>query len=184
MRSADPLPRFANEVVLRRLTASDLPAFQAYRRDPLVARYQDWETRSDAEAAAFLAEMSTAPLLRPGIWSQIGIANPDGLGLVGDIGLLLAADGGQAEIGFTLGRQSQGRGLGAAAVREAIHLVFEQTNADRVLGITDVRNLQSIRLLERVGMHMTETRVAVFRGQPCVEHIYAILRQQDGIISR
>jgi aminoglycoside 6'-N-acetyltransferase len=120
--------------------------------------------------------MSAVPLLQPGEWSQIGIADPDGLGLIGDIGLLLADDGSQAEIGFGLRRQSQGRGMGTAAVREAIDLVFERTDAERVLGIVDARNIRSIRLLERVGMHVTESRDAIFRNQPCVEHIYAISR--------
>lgn len=69
--------------------------------------------------------------------------------------------------------------MGAAAVREAIDLVFEQTNADRVLGISDARNGPSLRLLQRVGMHMIESRGAICREQPCIEHVYAISRQQD-----
>jgi RimJ/RimL family protein N-acetyltransferase len=174
----DPLPRKANGVVLRRLEISDLPVFQAYRSDPLVARYQGWAARSDAKASAFLAEMNAATLLQPGKWSQIGIADPDGLGLMGDIGLFLSGDGREAEIGFTLRRESQGRGTGAAAVSEAINLVFEQTNADRVLGIVDARNLPSIRLLQRVGMRMTGSRGAIFREEPCIEHIYAVARQR------
>jgi RimJ/RimL family protein N-acetyltransferase len=173
---ADPLPRFAKEVTLRRLAPSDLPEFQAYRSDPVLARYQDWKVKSDAEASAFLIKMSSAKLLQPGKWSQIGIAEPDGLRLIGDIGLLLAGDGGHAEIGFTLRRQSQGRGIGTAAVREAIDLLFEQTNVDRVLGIADARNIASIRLLRRVGMHIVDTRDALSHDEPCVEHVYVISR--------
>ena len=48
-------------------------------------------------------------------------AGPE-LMLIGDIGLFLAADGRDAEIGITLRRQSQGRGMGTAAAREAISL--------------------------------------------------------------
>ncbi|MBC8022431.1 MAG: GNAT family N-acetyltransferase [Burkholderiales bacterium] len=178
-RNADPLPRVANVVVLRRLAASDLRAFQAYRNDPVVAQYQGWSAKSDAEATAFLTRMGDVALLQPGIWSQIGIADPASLALVGDIGLLLAGDGREVEIGFTLRPRSQGHGIGTAAVRAAIELVFEHTRADRVLGITDARNLPSIRLLQRAGMHMTGTREAMFRDEPCVEHVYAISRPQD-----
>ena len=121
--------------------------------------------------------MSTAELLQPGRWSQIGIADPDGLMLIGDIGLFLAADGRDAEIGITLRRQSQGRGMGTAAAREAISLVFERTNAERVLGIVDARNDRSIRLLQRVGMRMLESRGAACRDEPCIEHIYGISRR-------
>ena len=183
MRGADPLPRIANDVVLRRLAASDLAAFQRYRNDPLLGQYQDWTVKTDAEATAFLTRMSAVELLQPGEWTQIGIADVDGLGLIGDIGLFLRRDGHEAEIGFTLRRESQGRGMGTAAVREAINLVFEQTNAGRMLGIVDARNLESIRLLQRVGMNLAESRVAMFRDAPCLEHIYAISRSLTPSIS-
>ena len=54
--------------------------------------------------------------------------------------------------------------------------MFEHTRAERVLGITDVRNEPSIRLLRRAGMHFVESRAATFRGEPCEEHVYAIAR--------
>jgi RimJ/RimL family protein N-acetyltransferase len=177
---ADTLPRFADGVVLRRLAPADLAAFQAYRHDAELGQYQGWSPSTDDEAKSFLSEMSTSELLQPGVWSQIGIAESGTLALVGDIGVLLASDGRQAEIGFTLRRQSQGRGIATTAVREAILLVFEHTRAERVLGITDSRNLPSMRLLERVGMHRTGSRSAMFRGEACVEHIYAVARQCQG----
>jgi len=180
MRRVEPLPRLAGKVVLRRLAISDLAAFQTYRQDAALGQYQGWSAMSDAEATAFLTEMSTLKLLQPGTWSQIGIAYSHNEAIIGDIGLFLASDGQQLEIGFTLSRKSQGHGLATAAVREAINLVFEQTRVAVVLGITDARNLPTIRLLERVGMRRTETRNAVFRGEPCLEHVYAVSRQSDG----
>jgi RimJ/RimL family protein N-acetyltransferase len=180
MPGAEPLPRFGNGVVLRRLRASDLAAFQDYRHDAVLGRYQGWSATSDDEAAAFLAEMSTGALLQAGAWSQIGIAEPGDMTLIGDIGLLLANDGQHAEIGFTLRRVSQGRGVATFAVREAIDLVFEHTQAERVIGVTDARNQSSIRLLERVGMRKTGSSSAVFRGEPCIENIYAVSRQTAG----
>jgi aminoglycoside 6'-N-acetyltransferase len=130
MHSVDPLPRTANRVVLRRLAISDLAAFQAYRHDAVLGQYQGWSAASTAEAMLFLAEMNTSELLQPGTWSQIGIADSNGQALIGDVGLFLASDGQHAEIGFTLRRESQGRGLATTAVREAIKLVFEQTKAE------------------------------------------------------
>ena len=176
-RPDDPLPRLAGNVALRRLEVSDLEVFQKYRHDPVVARYQDWYgTRTDDEARAFLAKMNSAPLLQPGICSQIGIAEPEQLMLVGDIGLTLATDGKSAEIGYTVRPESQGRGIGTAAVREVIDLVFEWSDAERVQGIVDPLNVRSIRLLERVGMHMVKSCPGVFRGAPCIDHLYSISR--------
>jgi aminoglycoside 6'-N-acetyltransferase len=177
MIPADPLPRIAGIAVLRRLEVSDLAVFQEYRHDPRITRYQDWYgTRTDAEASAFLAKMNASALLQPGICSQIGIAEPVQLALVGDIGLTLAADGKSAEIGYSIRPQAQGRGMGSAAVREVINLVFERTDAEEVLGIVDPGNARSIRLLERVGMHMIESRNGIFRDAPCIDHVYSISR--------
>jgi [ribosomal protein S5]-alanine N-acetyltransferase len=176
MRSNSGLPRVANGVVLRRLTAADLVTFQAYRHDSLLGRYQGWSAMSDDEAALFIAEMNTAELFREGVWSQIGIADAGDMVLVGDVGLLLTNGGRDVEIGFTLQRASQGRGFATNAVRDVIAFAFEHTQAERVVGITDARNLSSIRLLERVGMHKTALSRAVFRGEPCIELTYAVSR--------
>jgi hypothetical protein len=42
--------------VLRRLATADLAAFQAYRTDAALGRYQGWSPMTDAEARAFLEE--------------------------------------------------------------------------------------------------------------------------------
>jgi [ribosomal protein S5]-alanine N-acetyltransferase len=170
------LPRPGAGIVLRRLSIADLAAFQAYRSDAELGRYQGWSPMPDAQALAFLAEMGEAALFRPGEWAQIGIAQPHQPDLIGDIGLYLAEDARHAEIGFTLARPAHGRGLATAAVREALGLVFQCTSVERVLGITDARNQASIALLERVGMRRQETRDAIFRGEPCLEVVYALSR--------
>ena len=125
---------------------------------------------------AFLVHMGTVELLLPGTWSQIGISERHDPLLIGDIGLFLYEDSRSAEIGITLRRESQERGFATAAAREAIELVFERTPALEVRGITDARNIRSIRLLERVGMRRLESGSAVFRGESCVEYIYGIGR--------
>lgn len=170
----DPLPRVAGNAVLRRLAAADLRAFQSYRHDPELGHYQGWVATSDEDARRLLRHMSTAKLLQPGVWCQIGIAHANGRDLIGDIGLILASNSMHAEIGFTLRRESQGHGLATAAVKGTIELVFEMTRAAKVVGIADARNVASTRLLQRAGMRKMETRPAKLRGEPCTEHVYAI----------
>ena len=172
---SEPFPVNGQRVVLRRLVAADLPAFQQYRSDDELGRYQGWSPMSDADAAEFIARMGSAAAFEPGAWLQIAIAAPTGK-LVGDIGLHLSADAGEAELGFTLERSAQGQGMATEAVRLAIDLLFEQTTAARIVGVTDARNDSSMRLLERVGMTRIRTQQAMFRGEPCVEHTYCIAR--------
>lgn len=176
--SQDPLPRNAGRIVLRRLSVDDLINFQAYRRDPDVARYQGWETTPDSEARAFLEATGKDRLLQPGQWCQIGIATPPDAALIGDIGICLSKDATEAEIGFSLNRQHQGKGLACDAVRAAIQMVFDETPANRIVGITDARNLPSIRLLERLGFQKTDALQSIFRGEACTEYVFVITRRQ------
>jgi aminoglycoside 6'-N-acetyltransferase len=176
MLDPDPFPIVAGIAVLRRLEVNDLAAFQAYRSDPKVGRFQGWSVMSDDEAAAFLSDMHACQLLKPGTWCQLGIAEPQSMRLLGDIGLRLAESQDEAEVGFTLAPQAQGRGIATAAVNAAIGLVFRHTPAKRVLGITDARNIASIRLLARVGMQKLGSTPAVFRGESCIEDSYVRYR--------
>lgn len=164
-------------MTLRRLSPDDLPAFQAYRRDPEVGRWQGWRPQSDAQALAFLTEMASAPLFVPGTWSQLGIADAQTGALLGDIGIHIGDDGQAAEFGFSLARAAQGRGLARAAVQEAVALVFAQTAVQTICAQTDSRNLACIRLLERLGAVKLADIATEFRGEPCVEFRYELARR-------
>jgi len=175
----DALPRTSTRLVLRRFAARDLAAFQFYRSDPEVGRYQGWSALNDADAAAFLAEMAAAKFGVPGEWFQIAVADRPTDALVGDIGIVFDGNRSNAvEIGFSMAPSAQGRGIGTEAVRCAIAMLFESRQVDVVEGITDARNGPSIRLLERVGMRHVRTRQAAFKGEACTEHVYCIARAQ------
>jgi RimJ/RimL family protein N-acetyltransferase len=176
MRTLLPLPHHCERVSIRRLRPSDLRAFHAYRSDPEVAKYQGWSIMSESEAAAFLHEQSSASLLEPSHWCQLGIATRSDDQLIGDVGVCVAHDLEQAEIGFSLGAPSQRKGFGNEAIRAVLDLLFMHTSIARVVAITDARNAPAIRLLERVGMRATSTADSVFKGVPCVEHSFAIHR--------
>ncbi len=171
-----PLPCEFPNGRLRRLSADDLAAFQAYRALPELGRYQDWSPMSDSDALAFLLEMNRAPLFTPGEWVQLGIAEPGSNHLIGDLGLHLSEDGETAEVGFTLQPSAQGRGIASRAVQAALDLMFAATQVSQVLGITDARNFPSIRLLDRLGFRPLKTRQIVFRGEPCSEGVYTLSR--------
>jgi RimJ/RimL family protein N-acetyltransferase len=171
------LPRTTDRLVLRRFAARDLAAFQSYRCDPEVGRYQGWSTMDDAGAAAFIASMAVARIGVPGEWFQIAVADRATDALVGDIGLGFDKErSGVAEIGFSMAPSAQGRGLGREAVLAALGLLFDTGKVAVVEGITDARNVSSIGLLERVGMRVDRTQEALCKGEMCTEHVYSIAR--------
>lgn len=153
-----PTPFLAqsDHIVLRRLRPEDCAEFQAYRRDPDVARFQSWEPMTDEQARDLLHHMQTvAPLLRPGKWAQIGVATPDSAGIIGDMGLFLDDMGEAAEIGITLARSHHGQGHATKAMRLAINLILDTTQVARIICGADQRNAPSLAMIARLPFRFT-----------------------------
>ena len=173
----DAFPRTTDRLQLRRFSASDLERFQSYRCDPEVGRYQGWSALDDAAAKTFLDTMAVAQIGVPGEWIQIAVVENGTGALVGDIGFGFHKErDGVAEIGFTIAPVAQGHGLGAEAVMCALEWLFATGKVDVIEAITDARNAPSIRLLERVGMHLDRTQEMPFKGEMSTELVYAIAR--------
>ena len=168
------LPIESERLTLRRFAPGDLAAFQAYRSDLELARYQGWEPMTDEEAAAFLVEQRETELGPFGQWLQVAIVARAADEVVGDIGVCMLEPG-AAEIGYTLSRGAQGRGFATEAVRALVEALFA-AGLERVVATSDARNAKSLVLLERVGMRYVRTETAVFRGESCLEHVYAVER--------
>jgi len=171
------LPVVLQHTALRMLRASDVDRFHAYRSDTGLAMYQGWSPMSIEAARRFIGEMAAIRELRRGDWVQLGIADASTDLLLGDVGLHLEPDESIAEIGFTLHRAAQGIGHATRAVRASLSLVFAASNAKFVRAVTDSRNAESIRVLERVGFSRAYVQEAVFKGEPCTEIVYVYDRR-------
>lgn len=175
MFPVDFLPQSTERLVLRRFVDLDLERFLAYRQDPQVARFQGWSMLSDAEGQSFINEMQTAAIGIPGEWFQIAIAHKQSNLLFGDIGIKSYAENPTiVEIGFTLRREKQGKGYAKEAVQALINSLFEMGNINKIVGITDMRNDPSIRLLRRLGMKLLQSVEVEFRGELCVEQTFEL----------
>ena len=87
---------------LRAFQGRDIQDFAAYRSDPEVAKYQDWEAPYSLEKAAQLVkEMQVVHPGTPGEWVGIAIELKKGGNLIGDCAFhILAEDAQQERIGM------------------------------------------------------------------------------------
>jgi RimJ/RimL family protein N-acetyltransferase len=156
---ADPdfEPIVTERLVLRRSRPEDAEAIAAYRSDPEVHRYQGWE-RTDAEGVrAEIVEMMGRAPGAPGGWIQFSVEERETGGLVGDIGLSLAdGEPGVIKVGYTMSPAFQGRGYATEAVGALIDYAFDTLGADIVRAYASAENIASIRVAEKVGMHLME----------------------------
>jgi RimJ/RimL family protein N-acetyltransferase len=174
------LPIATAGLVLRPFRDADLDALIAYRNDPEVARYQEWEGISRDGGLALVRAHTQDCLGIPGQWQQIAITLAPGGELIGDIGLFVRADGRSAELGFTLARSYQGRGFAREALAGLIAALFERAELERLEAVTDARNAAAMALLERLGFTIGSTADAAFKGGMCREHSYILNRCADG----
>jgi RimJ/RimL family protein N-acetyltransferase len=145
---------------LRRFRPDDAAAFAAYRSDPEIARYQSWTAPVPVpEAVALVAEFGVGDPRSPG-WFQYAVELRSAGALIGDVGVNLHNNLLQAEIGFTIATEHQGRGYATEAVRRVIDHLFADAGLRRVSAECDARNLRSALLLERLGFRSEGHRVA------------------------
>jgi RimJ/RimL family protein N-acetyltransferase len=168
-------------LILRHFMDTDLLPFMTYRNDPEVALYQGWEGISEPEARAFIEEQKMVQPGVPGQWFQIAIELKETGILVGDCALKIDEhDNRQAEIGYTLSRAYQGKGIASEAVSCLLDYAFRTLELHRVIAITDCENTASVALLERLGLcregHFIQN--VWFKGKWSDEYLYGMLQNE------
>lgn len=149
MRAA--LPIRTERLVLRTLRPDDLPTVGAYRNAPGQRRWTYTREQTEAELMAWTA--GGAPVfLRDGDAVQLGIEH--GGALVGDLMVRITSLGNrQAELGWMVAAEAQGRGIATEAAAAALELCFA-LGAHRVSAQLDEENVASRRVCERIGMSL------------------------------
>jgi RimJ/RimL family protein N-acetyltransferase len=171
----------SERLILRRFKDSDLAPFMAYRNDPEVAKYQDWDSLEEQEARVFIRELRSAQPGVPGEWFQFAIESKQTRDLIGDCALRVDEhEPYRAEIGFTLAPEHQGRGFASEAVSRLLDYAFDALGLHRIVALADSRNAPSVALLERVGMrregHFLQN--TWFKGEWADDYLYAVLKDE------
>ena len=171
----------SERLILRRFNDADLAPFLAYLNDPLVARYQSWESYTEQAARAAIASQQGLDPGTPNKWFTFALELKETGALVGHVALSVREETRQqAEIGFTLARSFHGKGLGFEAARRVLDYAFDELKLHRVVAITDCENASSVALLERLGMRREGHFIQNiwFKGKWGDEYQYAILRDE------
>ena len=168
-------------LVLRRPADEDLAPFMAYLNDPVVARYQSWESYTEEQARAVIERQKGVEPGTPGQWFTFAAELKETGEMIGHVALSVKADDHrQAEIGFTFARGQQGRGLAREAAEGVLDYAFGVLGLHRVVAVTDCENGRSAALLGRLGMrregHFVEN--IWFKGAWGSEYLYAVLRRE------
>lgn len=179
------LPIHTARLLLRRFTPDDLVAFQSYRSDPELGRYQGWEPMSDEAALAFLTDQSLQAFGPAGQWVQVAVTHRETGEVIGDLGICVTDEHADVvELGFTIARPAQGNGYATESLTAMLNALLSTPGIRSILAVTDARNAASIALLHRVGFAHQYTKSTIFRGQPCDEYTFTFAARVDSLKAR
>lgn len=166
--------------IIRAFEIKDLEIFTQYRSQEMVAKYQSWINFTYQDAVVFFESMDYSTFGKEGCWYQLAISSIDLDELVGDIAVHFI-DQDQIEIGFTISPQYQRKNVATEALSYFLRYVFGELNRHRVIATTDVKNIASCRLLERLGFRREGHFVQniFFKGAWGDEYQYALLRSEQ-----
>lgn len=158
-----------------------METFVAYRADPDVARYQGWTDFTLERGRAFIEALQEAEPGVPGEWYQFALEDRSDGTLVGDLALKVDEDEPrEAEVGFTLAPDQQGKGYGTEALEAFLGYAFETFGLHRVVAVTDALNAPAAAMLDRVGLrregHFHEN--IFFKGAWGSEFLFAVLERE------
>lgn len=150
-------PLVTERLLLRRSRPEDAETISEYRSDPDVHVHQGWD-RTDVEGVrAEIEEMTRRAPGEPGGWVQLSVEERASGHLVGDVGLSRAeGEPGVIKVGYTIAPEHQRRGYATEAIRALVGYAFDTLDAEVVRAYASAENTPSIRVAEKVGMHLVE----------------------------
>jgi len=147
-----------SRLAFRRYTLDDLDELVEQRSDPEVNKYLGGPERQNAE---WLSERLKFYIscydshgfgMCPIVWKETGE-------VIGSAGLQPLGETGEIEVGYSLIRRFWGRGLATEAARAWIDHGFTDHGLERIVAVTDVFNVGSRHVLEKLGMRYEKTEI-------------------------
>lgn len=167
-----------DRLFIRILEMKDKEDFFKYRSMPEIYQYQSWRPKLISEIEEFINKNADVCPNTENTWLQLAVCLYEEQ-MIGDIGIHFMDDD-QIEIGYTLSPEYQGNGYALEAVKAVINYAYSELKKHRITASVDPDNIQSIKLLERIGFRKEAHFIKSFRmdDQWYDDCIYAMLEDE------
>lgn len=167
-----------DRLYLRPIHMDDMERIFEYRSDSIANKFQGWIPEKMDEVVAFINKVSSVIDI-PDTWFQFVVFQKDRNRLIGDIGIHFI-DHLQVEIGCTLNKRFQGEGFATEALKRVVDFLFLELKKHRIITSIDPENMNSIKLVERLGFrkeaHFVES--LFINGKWTDDVVYALLQKE------
>lgn len=138
-----------NRLLLRWFRETDFPEYAAICADPEVMRFLGGNPMTRMEAWRHMASVMGHWYFRDfGVWA---VEEKQSQRLIGRIGFMHPVGWPGFELGWTLGRESWGKGYAIEGARRALEYAFNEMDRDHVISCIAPDNVRSIKVAERLG---------------------------------
>lgn len=169
---------------LRPVQLHDWPTIHEWARRADVTQYQAWGPNRAVETRDFVVAAIAAAKERPQTRHVLTVTSADRV--VGLVELTVHSPGGaSAEMGYAVHPIYWGRGIATAAARLAAHFAFDELGVQRLLATCDTTNAASVRVLEKLGMHLDKTllRHVLLGARWRDTHVYSLTAEEHRAVT-
>jgi RimJ/RimL family protein N-acetyltransferase len=139
----------SERLLLRWLREADFDQFARMCRDPEVMRFLGGELTTDIDVWRQMASIMGHWYFRGhGIWA---VEEKSTGNLIGRIGFIYPIGWPAFELGWTLARESWGKGYATEGAQRALHYAFNEMGRDHVISLIAPANVASARVAQRLG---------------------------------
>lgn len=171
-----------DRLILRPLQADDVDDLIPYHSDPESVRYIPWEVRSRDDVVDWLTKAVTFDRFRPAeIGLLFAIVEKSSGQVIGQLNTkLIDEPNNTANIGYILNPVFRGKGFVNEAMIAVLDRLFHAEKVHRVVADIDVRNDESVRVVERLGFRREATYIEndFLKGEWCSMYLYALLSRE------
>ena len=136
-----------NRLIIRPMTVSDVSALKKWMPDKSIYTY--WG--KGPSKAEMNPELLFEKPERPTKSFHLGIAEKDSNEVIGDLWVYLIENDRMAQVAIRLSKEKHGKGYGTEALSAMTRFCFENTELQRLWTQVDVRNTDSVKMLEKCG---------------------------------
>lgn len=168
-----------DRLLLRPLRFEDGASLFEYRSDKETNKYQGWVPESMKETVDFITR-NPLQFNLPETWFQLAVINKENDTIIGDIGVhFFGNQNKQVELGCTLNKKYQNKGYATEALTKVIDCLFRDFDKHRIITSIDPQNIDSIRLMERIGFRKEGhfIKSLFWKGMWVDDVIYALIEE-------
>src|SRR2546421_5612637 len=136
-------------MLLRWFRETDFPQYLAMSSDPEVMKFLGGKPQTEIEAWKSMAAFMGHWYFRGfGVWA---VEEKSSRKLIGRIGFMDPSGWPGFELGWTLARESWGKGYATEGARRAMEYAFNEMHRERLISLIAPDNINSIKVAERLG---------------------------------